>query len=156
METVEKSISIDAPQEVVWKAIADFQGIGEFHPYIKTVDLLTENNGGLGSKRTCHFNDGSNIDEEIIEWVDGEKYTINGSNFSISIPLKVLHGTVGVRTVAGMSEAYMKVKYQPKFGLIGKLMSTLLIKRALTKRIEVVLAGLNYLITNKKRVPRAA
>lgn len=154
METVEKSISIDAPQEVVWKAIADFQGIGEFHPYIKTVDLLTENNGGLGSKRTCHFNDGSDIDEEIIEWVEGEKYTINGSNFSL--PLKVLHGTVGVRTVDGMSEAYMKIEYQPKFGLIGKLMSTMLMKRALSKRIEGVLAGLNYLITNKKRVPRAA
>ena len=154
METVEKSISIDAPQEVVWKAIADFQGIGEFHPYIKTVDLLTENNGGLGSKRTCHFNDGSDIDEEIIEWVEGEKYTINGSNFSL--PLKVLHGTVGVRTVDGMSEAYMKIEYQPKFGLIGKLMSTMMMKRALSKRIEGVLAGLNYLITNKKRVPRAA
>ena len=154
METVEKSISIDAPQEVVWKAVADFQGIGEFHPYIKTVDLLTENNGGLGSKRTCHFNDGSDIDEEIIEWVEGEKYTINGSNFSL--PLKVLHGTVGVRTVDGMSEAYMKIEYQPKFGLIGKLMSTMLMKRALSKRIEDVLAGLNYLITNKKRVPRAA
>lgn len=154
METVEKSISIDAPQEVVWKAVADFQGIGEFHPYIKTVDLLTENNGGLGSKRTCHFNDGSDIDEEIIEWVEGEKYTINGSNFSL--PLKVLHGTVGVRTVDGMSEAYMKIEYQPKFGLIGKLMSTMLMKRALSKRIEGVLAGLNYLITNKKRVPRAA
>ena len=154
METVEKSISIDAPQEVVWKAIADFQGIGEFHPYIKTVDLHTENNGGLGSKRTCHFNDGSDIDEEIIEWVEGEKYTINGSNFSL--PLKVLHGTVGVRTVDGMSEAYMKIEYQPKFGLIGKLMSTMLMKRALSKRIEGVLAGLNYLITNKKRAPRAA
>lgn len=154
METVEKSISIDAPQEVVWKAIADFQGIGEFHPYIKTVDLLTENNGGLGSKRTCHFNDGSDIDEEIIEWVEGEKYTVNGTNFSI--PLNVLHGTVGVRTVDGVSEAYMKIEYQPKFGLIGKLMSTMLMKRALSKRIEGVLAGLNYLITNKKRAPRAA
>ena len=154
METVEKSISIDAPQEVVWKAIADFQGIGEFHPYIKTVDLLTENNGGLGSKRTCHFNDGSDLDEEIIAWVEGEKYTINGSN--LSIPINVLHGTVGVRTVDGMSEAYMKIEYQPKFGLIGKLMSTMLMKRALSKRIEDVLAGLNYLITNKKRVPRAA
>ena len=154
METVEKTLKIDAPKDVVWKAIADFQGIGDFNPYITTVDLRTENNGGLGSKRTCHFGDGTMIDEEIIEWLEGEKYVINGSNFSA--PLKVMRGTVGVRSDGNRSEAYMKIEYQPKFGIIGKLMSIMMIRRMLSKRVVDILAGLNEFIETGKRVARAA
>lgn len=155
METVEKSILIDAPKEVVWKALADFKAVGEFHPFIDKVDLHTANNGGLGSKRTCHFNDGTTIDEEIIEWREGEEYTINGSNFSF--PLNVMRGSLGVKAATdGRSEAYMRLAFQPKYGPIGKLMSIMMMKPMMSKRVDAILAGLKYLITNEKRVPRAA
>ncbi len=66
METIRRTKLIDASKAAVWSALGDFQWIGNYHPYITSVDLNTEHNGGLGSQRTCHFNDGTQINEEIV------------------------------------------------------------------------------------------
>lgn len=154
METIKRTVLIDAPTSVVWSALANFQGIGDFHPYITNVDLLSKNNGGIGSKRTCFFSDGTKIDEEIIEWHDGERFTIKASNFSF--PIKTMKAALGVTPAGSKSEAFMTIMYEPKYGLMGKLMALLMMNRMMGKRMAGILAGLGQFATTGKRVDRAA
>lgn len=154
METIKRTISIDASREAVWAALANFQAVGDFHPYITNVDLITANNGGLGSKRKCYFNDGSTIDEEIIDWRVDESYTVDASNFSL--PFKSLHGTLGVDTVNGKTEAFMMMEFVPKFGPLGKLMSIMMIKPMMVKRIDNILKGLNHMMVTGELAAKAA
>lgn len=140
METINRTILVDAPHTAVWSALADFQAIGDFHPYITSVDLRTKHNGGLGSKRTCHFKDGTQIDEEIVDWQADESYTVLASNYSV--PLKSMYGTLGVKSVDGKTEAFMRLEYVPKFGPLGKLMGLLMMNRMMGKRMDDILVGL--------------
>ena len=153
MEPIRRTITIDKTTDEVWAAIADFQAIGDFHPYITNVDLNTEHNGGLGAKRTCYFNDGTTIDEEIIEWRDGESLKINATNFSF--PFKVLHGTLGVKEVDGKSEAFMMMGIVPKFGIIGKLMVGTMMRKMMSKRMDEILRGLDELMSTGQPAKRA-
>ncbi len=154
METIKRNLIIDAPQAAVWSALADFQAVGNFHPYITSVDLNTKHNGGLGSKRTCYFKDGTQISEEIVDWREGESYTILASNYSF--PLKSMHASMGVKVVDGKSEAFMKMEYVPKFGPLGKLMGMLLMNRMMAKRMDDILMGLRVLMTTSQPATEAA
>ena len=154
MESIKRTILIDAPKAAVWSALANFQGVGDFHPYITSVELNTEHNGGLGSKRTCYFNDDTKVDEEVVDWREGERYTVHVTNFSF--PLKTLHGILGVRELDGKSEAFMAMEYEPKFGLLGKLMNVMLMKSAMSTRIDNILKGLETAVTTGRPVKKVA
>ena len=154
MGTINRSVLIDAPQAAVWSALADFQAVGDFHPTITSVNLESDHNGGLGSKRTCHFKDGTKISEEIVDWRDGESFTVVASNYSF--PLKSMRASMGVRSVDGKSEAFMKMEYVPKFGPLGKLMGMLMMNRMMGKIMDAVLEGLRAHLTTSQPAAEAA
>ena len=68
----EKTLKVNVPAEKVWKVLDDYNNIEKFAMTIKSSASANEISSGLGAKRTCTFNDGSSLVEEIIEYQEGQ------------------------------------------------------------------------------------
>jgi hypothetical protein len=79
MSTVEESIEIAAPSDLVWQRIGDFGDIASWHPAI--VSSPTD-----GDVRTCVLEDGAEVAERLVEHSDADRfyvYTIVRGGFDI-------------------------------------------------------------------------
>ncbi|MEL7423953.1 MAG: SRPBCC family protein [Bacteroidota bacterium] len=69
-QQVEKSYLVHAPIEEVWKVVADHQGMTQWMPMIKHVELVQANEAGEwgeGCERHCQFGPDL-LEEKIVHW----------------------------------------------------------------------------------------
>jgi len=142
MTQVTAKRTIDAPAETVWAVLADYENIHIFHPGVEDSCLIGEQKNGLGAVRRCDFKGGGSVEEKIIDWVEGERYTVELSK--IDMPLKSASATLSVvPDGAGACTATMHMEYQPKYGILGALMDRMMIKKTMGGMFTKVLAGLD-------------
>ena len=119
MPEVTKSLDVPVPAIQVWKALADFGAIDRFHPGLTGSHLKGEQASGVGTIRQCYLSGGGHIIEKVIDWKEGESYTIEVTE--TSLPLKRARTTLSVvSTDANTSRVSMTIDYVPKHGAIGK------------------------------------
>lgn len=59
---------IRAEKSAVWAAIDDFGGIDEFEHTIERSRIIDGPETGEGAVRECHVDDGTRVEEKIIEY----------------------------------------------------------------------------------------
>ncbi|PZD75385.1 hypothetical protein C1752_00004 [Acaryochloris thomasi RCC1774] len=115
--------TIHSPIEKVWESWDDFGGIYKFNPNLKHSRLIDGSQAtGAGAKRQCDISDGKNwIREEVLEYVPHKSMKIN--IYEGTMPLKSAIATLRFRRVtANRTEVSMAMDFEPKMGLLGKLM----------------------------------
>ena len=75
MIKLQRQHAISASPEAVWAVLGDFMNIDRFAPEIAKVDALTEGENGVGSRRRCHFANGTSLVEEVISWEQIGRYS---------------------------------------------------------------------------------
>ena len=144
MNEISITTLVPAPPKVVWPILEDFFGIGNFHPYITSVDELTDGKMGVGGSRRCHFNDGTNIVETVVEWDDKTGYKVDLSDYNL--PVKWAQGELRIlesKTDSEITEVMLTMRYQMKFGPVGKLLHYAILRPKITSRLTNVLQGLS-------------
>jgi ribosome-associated toxin RatA of RatAB toxin-antitoxin module len=148
MSQVTASRTINAPAEAVWATLADYENIHLFHPGLDDSCLIGEQKNGLGATRRCDFKGGGSVYEEITDWVEGERYTVELSK--IDMPLKSASATLSVSPIDdGSCTATMHMEYLPKYGILGALMDRMMIKKTMSGMFAKVLAELDRQITTE-------
>jgi len=75
---ITRKVSINAPKQKVWEALADFGNVQCLSPNIKKSYLTTEQKNGIGAERHCDFvSMGAQVEERIVEWNEGESFKID-------------------------------------------------------------------------------
>ncbi len=148
---VEKTLKVNIPAPKIWQILEDFSSVERFATTIKTSPILNGKNSGLGAKRLCTFNDGSNLVEEIIEFKEGQGFKMVLSEFSL--PLKSMHSEMGVKKIdANSSEIYMSLDFVVKGGPFGWLMGFFLMRPMMKGVFKKLMSGLAYHCITGKRI----
>lgn len=144
MTTLRLTKHTPASPQSVWALLSDFANIDFFNPNLKNSFLISDKDApvGIGTKRQCDLTDGKNyIQEEIIEWQEGEYYTVDIYNGTL--PVQNSKTKLGVMPQAtGGSQVYMEFSYDPKFGLLGKIMNVVVLKYMMSRLLQKVVDGL--------------
>ncbi|WP_421851692.1 SRPBCC family protein [Oricola sp.] len=115
----EHTRSIDATPEEVWSVLGRFMHIDEFAPEVKSVDALTDGADGRGSKRRCHFENGTSLVEEVIDWQANRGYTVRLSEMA-AMPLREANAGIAIEPLArGRSKVRRGMQYRVKYGPLG-------------------------------------
>ena len=134
---------IDRPAEDVWELLLDFGNIGAWNPNLSGSRLLDGSpHEGVGTVRQCDMADGKNwIRERVVDWEPGRSYTVD--IYEGTMPLAYAQATLGVRkTSSGSSEAYMEMKYRPKYGILGRAIDVMMMRSMLQRSMDNVVRGL--------------
>ena len=144
MTTVSYKIHIDAPVEKVWNILADFGGIYKWNPGVSHSHSTSSNNEGFGASRHCDLKPSGSIEERILEWHEGESYTLEIYDGKGAPPFKQAVAKLAVKPEGSGAIATMTIEYSLKFGPVGALMNLVMVKPFTHKATRGVLAGLKH------------
>lgn len=152
MTSHNREVWINAPQEKVWAALADFGNIYIFNPIVTTSHLTSTRPNGLGATRHCDFKGGS-IEERIIEWTNGRSMQVEIYAGKNAPPFKKAVATITVKEKVGGTLVKGSLNYSMKFGPIGLLMDKLMVTPQFGPAWTGLFAGLKHYIETGESVP---
>lgn len=152
MTTINRQTTINAPKQKVWEALADFGNVVKLNPNIAISRCTSEAKNGVGATRHCKFVAmGSEIDEKITAWKEGESMTINIFGFK-NMP-KMNNVNVYFTVEAKGDKTLLKSSFEYEMAsVIGRVMNKLLIKGANKKAWGDFIAGIKHNIETGERV----
>jgi len=102
---VKKSIIIDTQVKDVWNKISNITKLSWVLDVKKTV-FLTKKKWGIGATRKITFDDGSDIEEVIVGWKNGEYLSYIATS---GLPLRAYHATISIQP---LSKNSVKITWQ--------------------------------------------
>ena len=140
--------------DIVWGQLADIQGLYKFYPLLKASPLQKGSSpSGEDAKRTCHFHDGNWAHERVIKAVQEKKLGVD--IYESSLPLKSCEVNF-ILEEAGAEKTRLKITadYVLKFGLLGKFLNFLMLKRQFTRNLSLMIEGFNEYLLTGKNIPK--
>ena len=143
MSTVVVTRSVNVSMERAWELLSDFGNVHLFNPIVKSAEVLSENDRGLGAQRRCNLYNNTSAVEEIIGWKEGEELTV----VITDVPMPVINATLRMHVEpAGpqSSAVTFEMNYVAKWGFLGQMMDVLLIRMMMRHTFGKVIRGLEH------------
>lgn len=151
MATFTTSTIIHAPREEVWAVLADIGSIHSWNPGVEHSHTTTEKDSGLGASRHCDLGGRNYLEEEVVEYEQGEKLTMRVTDSNLPF------AHANIRFFLEPEETSTRVILQPdyelKFGLVGELMDRLFVRRSYEKGMQALLRGLKRHVESEVQTP---
>lgn len=148
MATIHNEITVIAPVEKIWEALTNIELLGKYDPTVKKSTALSENKSGLNAKRKVLMLDGKNwFDEKVTVFKPNEALTYQLTD--CSFPIAGLKHSYSFEKVGKQTKVKQVMEYTVKFGLFGKLLDSLMIRKQSDTGIKKFFTGLkSYAETN--------
>ncbi len=141
MATLHNEITISATIDKIWSILTDLERLDKYDPTVKKSTLISSEKTGLGAKRKVDMLDGKNWFEEMITvWRPNEALTYQLTD--CSFPIKGLKHSYRFHQMNGQIKVEQVMEYTVKFGLLGKLLDGLMIRKQSDNGIKKFFAGL--------------
>lgn len=141
MATIHNEITIDAPTEKIWEALSEIETLDRYDPTVKKSTAISTNTKGIGAKRKVDMKDGKNwFEEECTIWKPNEAVTYELT--ACSFPIHHLKHSYSFEKAGNQIKVKQVMLYTVKFGLFGKLLDSLMIRKQSDAGIKKFFAGL--------------
>ncbi|MBK9730391.1 MAG: SRPBCC family protein [Chitinophagaceae bacterium] len=148
MATIYNEITINAPVEKIWEVLANIEMLERYDPTVKKSIALSENKSGLNAKRKVLMLDNKNwFDEKVTVFKPAEALTYQLTD--CSFPIKGLQHSYSFEKIGNQTKVKQVMHYTVKFGLLGKLLDAVMIRKQSDSGIKKFFDGLkSYAETN--------
>lgn len=141
MATIHNEITVNASIDKVWEILTNLELLDKYDPTVKKSTLVSTEKTGIGAKRKVHMLDGKNwFDESVTEFKPNEALTYQLT--ACSFPIKELKHSYTFEKIGSQTKVRQVMEYTVKFGLLGKLLDTLMIRKQSDAGIKKFFAGL--------------
>jgi ribosome-associated toxin RatA of RatAB toxin-antitoxin module len=141
MATLHNEIAINASIEQVWSILTNLELLEKYDPTVKTSKLITSNATGLEAKRRVTMRDGKNwFEEKVVAFEPNQ--TLAYQLTDCSFPIKGLRHTYSFEKIGNQTKVTQVMEYTVKFGLLGKLLDALMIRKQTDGGVKKFFAGL--------------
>ena len=135
MATIHNEITVNASIDKVWTMLTDLELLDKYDPTVKKSTLLSSEKTGIGAKRKVHMLDGKNwFDEKVTVFKPNESLTYQLTD--CSFPIKGLQHSYSFEKIGNQTKVKQVMQYTVKFGLLGKLLDSLVIRKQSDKGIK--------------------
>jgi len=151
MTVLENSIRIDAPPAKVWSVLSALDTLDQYDPVVKKSELVTQAKEGLGAARRCDLAPSGWFKEKVSEW-DPDR-SLAFELVECSLPVRRLKYRYTLTTEGGATVVLQRMEYELKFGLLGKLLNSLMVRKKWDAGVKGFFAGLKYYVETGRRPP---
>ncbi len=144
MTKITGEVKINAPKDKVWPIVADLGAIQVFHPGVSKSYYTSEAKEGIGAARVCELLPMGKVEETAVEWQAGERLVLEIEPMEKAPPFKKALGYISLTEGGPQTTVNMTVEYTLKFGPIGSLMDSMMIRSQFEKIVPRVLQGLKH------------
>ncbi len=141
MTILNNEITINAPIEKIFQSLAEMEGLEKLDPNVKKSTSLSQMKSGFGAKRKVDMKDGKNwFEEKVTDFKPNESLTYELT--ACSFPVQSLKYTYTVEQYGNETKVRQVMAYKIKFGLFGKILDRLMIRKQYNKGIQGFFTGL--------------
>ncbi len=140
MASFSETILINAPVSEVWKVLADIGTISDWNPGVKSSQKIGNVAEGVGAKRRCDLGGKNYLLEDVVEWSREQVLTMRITETNLPFKSADIRFTLQAR--AGATEVTVTPDYELKFGGIGRLLDSLIVRRTYRSGMKDLLEGL--------------
>jgi len=145
MTTLHNEIIINAPIEKIWEALTQIEELDKYDPTVKKSTAITSEKIGMGAARKVDMLDGKNwFEEKVTTFKEYESLTYELT--ACSFPVHKLKHSYSFQKMGNQIKVNQVMVYQIKFGFIGKILDTLLIRKQSDAGIKKFFAGLKQFV----------
>src|ERR1044071_1298213 len=124
MATIHNEIVINAPIEKIWGVLTNLELLEKYDPTVRKSRLTSAQATNVGAARRVEMQDGKNWFEEKLTVFEPER-SLAFELTECSFPVHKLKHTYSFEHLDGKVKVRQLMEYQPKFGLLGKMMDAL-------------------------------
>jgi ribosome-associated toxin RatA of RatAB toxin-antitoxin module len=147
MATIHNEITVNASVDEIWNILTDLELLDKYDPTVKKSTLVSPEKTGIGAKRKVLMVDGKNwFDEKITEFNPNLALTYQLTD--CSFPIKGLQHSYSFEKVGTQTKVKQVMEYTVKFGLLGKLLDAIMIRKQSDMGIKQFFAGLKSYAEN--------
>jgi len=148
MATIHNEVLIHAPLEKIWDVLATPDLLDKYDPTVRKSSLIKLSQDNLGSKRRVEMADGKNwFEEEITEFKPCDALTFE--LVACSFPVTRLKHSYSFQKIGNETRVSQVMEYTVKFGLVGKILDVLMIRRQSDQGIKKFFSGLKKYVESK-------
>jgi len=141
MTTIYNEITIDAGIDKVWAILTNLELLDQYDPTVKKSIVLSTEKTGVGAKRKVQMLDGKNwFDEKVTVFVPNKALTYQLTD--CSFPIKSLKHSYTFERIENQTNVRQEMVYTVKFGLLGKLLDSLMIRKQSDTGVKKFFSGL--------------
>ena len=140
MTKLHHEITINAPLEKVWRTLGDLKSVRFTNPLVKTVKIISQNKEGVGSARHCDFKDGKFVEERVTAFEPNK--SISFELYKHQWPLVFMRWANRLEKHGDNTLLVSDTEYELKFGIAGKIMNLLIMRRKFSQIIDDALGKL--------------
>jgi hypothetical protein len=136
---VKSEVVINASTAAVWNVLKEFGSVSDWAPSVGKSYYLDSQTSGVGTGRHCDIDGLGSIDEVVTDWQEGVGFT-----YSVT-PLGPLDKSNSSWRLSRISDRETKLEvtfnYDLRFGLLGKILHKLVMRRKLEQSLPETLAA---------------
>ena len=140
MRLLEERVEIRAPAQLVWDVLADFGGVAEWAPYMRTSHLIGDQSSGIGMRRGMRHAWGFRFEEIVTQWHEGKGFAFDV--LKAPFPMKDVKEVWVVGTEDGHTIVETQVRYGAHLGFLGSIADWLLVRFVVRREMRAGLRGL--------------
>ncbi len=133
-------IRINAPIEKVWGVVSDVESVRHYNPMVKTVKCTSDHKEGLGASRHCELKPNGFAKEKVIAFEPRIK--ISFELVESSGPVKNMKWHTYFKSEGDSTVLSQDMEYDVKFGPVGKLLDSLVMKKKMSQSIDDIFRSL--------------
>ena len=141
MATIHNEITVNASLDKVWSILTDLELLDKYDPTVMKSTLISAEKNGIGAKRRVDMLDGKNwFEEKVSVFKPNEALTYELT--ACSFPIHQLKHSYSFEKAGDQTRVKQVMEYTVKFGLFGKLLDGLMIRKQSDSGIKKFFAGL--------------
>lgn len=147
MATIYNEIIIKAPVEKIWEALSNIEELEKYDPTVKKSTAVSKAKYGIGARRKVNMQDGKNwFEEECTVWEPNKVLTYELT--ACSFPVHKLKHSYSFQKTGDQTRVKQVMEYTVKFGLLGKLLDTLMMRKRSDTGVKKFFEGLKSYTEN--------
>lgn len=147
MAKFRNQIKISAPVEKVWDVLSDVESVRHYNPLVKSVKRTSDNKEGVGTSRHCELKSNGFAKERVI--VFEPKSKISFELVESSWPVKNMKWHTHLKSDGNSTVMSQDMEYDVKFGFLGKLLDSLIMKKKISQSIDDIFRSLKDYVEKK-------
>ena len=140
MTTIQHEIQADCPPERVWELLSELEAVGRYNPGVRAAVIQGTQRTGVGAKRACELIPKGRVVERVTHWE--EQRALGLEVAESDWPIHYMRWVTRIEASGAATRITQELEYKVKFGPLGWLLDTLVMKRKLRRTLDVVFAEL--------------